>query len=66
MLSKFSPLIWGVYFFTSTFLAKEPSIPSMNKAIDKKKKVDGKSFCIEASSAKKLNKTPLTVKRCIK
>lgn len=66
MLSKFSPLIWGVYFFTSTFLAKEPSIPSINKANAKKKKANGKSFCIEARRARKPNKTPLTVKRCIK
>ena len=41
-------------------------MPSINKASAKKKNANGKSFCIEASRARKPNKTPLTVKRCIK
>ena len=41
-------------------------MPSINKASAKKKNANGKSFCIEARRARKPNKTPLTVKRCIK
>ena len=64
ILSKFSPFMFGVYFFTSTFLARDPSTPSIKSAIARQKKTKGKFLSIDAIRAKKLKKTPDTVKRC--
>ena len=50
--------MFGVYFFTSTFLARDPSTPSIKSAIARQKKTNGK---FEVTDPKLMPKETLNV-----
>ena len=66
MLSSITPSTFGQNFLTLNFLAKFPSITSINNAIIRNKKVKILSSFIIEIIEKKLIKIPVPVNKCTK